>query len=178
MGNSPDFELPERAARTAETAPENASTDGSPQGADLGMGGIREPVQKFADSSTPVATLPDLVCRTVPLAFFQCEHGARTAYRAYSRGGFKSERRGLQTGILRHEPRNRAIQSRHGRATVRRFAKKDTGSQRKTNTRPSRRRSFEMREGTETARSTEPTTSTISPDSSKSPGIRGRTRKT
>lgn len=125
--------------------------------------------------NTPAATFPTSPCRTV--RFGRRANTGREPRIGRIPGGFART-----TGPVNRNPPSRAKEPRNPKPSwtrwVRRFAKKDTGSQRKTNTRPSRRRSFEMREGTETARSTEPTTSTISPDSSKSPGIRGRTRKT
>lgn len=44
---------------------------------------IREPVQKFADSKYPGCDLPDLAMPDGSV-WSSCEHGARTAYRAYS----------------------------------------------------------------------------------------------
>lgn len=125
--------------------------------------------------NTPAATFPTSPCRTV--RFGRRANTGREPRIGRIPGGFART-----TGLVSRNPPSRAKEPRNPKPSWtrwgRRFAKKDTGSQRKTNTRPPRRRSFEMREGTETARSTEPTTSTISPDSSKSPGIPGRTRKT
>lgn len=82
----PDFKPPERAPRASGTVSKSAAPDRSlgnfPMEKTENADRIPEPTQKFADSKYPGCDTPDLALPDSSV-WASCEHGARTAYRAY-----------------------------------------------------------------------------------------------